>query len=185
MNNLTFGNARHQYYETVCGGSGAGPGFAGTDAVHTHMTNSRLTDPEILEQRYPVMLEASRYAGARAARGQYRGGDGVRRVLRFDEAMELVILANRRVIPPYGMAGRRTGGAAGATGSSAAMVGSSARSDRDGVCRARRLLRARDPGRRGLRPTRLTTNDGYGHSHTVCPCSHFCPSAQSRSCLQA
>jgi 5-oxoprolinase (ATP-hydrolysing) len=105
MNNLTFGNARHQYYETVCGGSGAGPGFDGTDAVHTHMTNSRLTDPEILEQRYPVVLERFEIRRGSGGRGTWRGGDGVRRVLRFGEAMELVILANRRRIPPYGAAG--------------------------------------------------------------------------------
>ncbi|KIG14118.1 5-oxoprolinase [Enhygromyxa salina] len=109
MNNLTFGNARHQYYETVCGGSGAGPGFDGTDAVHTHMTNSRLTDPEILEQRFPVVLERFEIRRGSGGRGTWRGGDGVRRRLRFGEAMELVILANRREIPPYGVAGGEPG----------------------------------------------------------------------------
>ncbi|WP_106390853.1 hydantoinase B/oxoprolinase family protein [Enhygromyxa salina] len=109
MNNLTFGNARHQYYETVCGGSGAGPDFDGTDAVHTHMTNSRLTDPEILEQRYPVVLESFEIRRGSGGRGAQRGGDGVRRRLRFREDMELVILANRRRIPPYGMAGGEPG----------------------------------------------------------------------------
>ena len=109
MNNLTFGNARHQYYETVCGGSGAGPDFDGTDAVHTHMTNSRLTDPEILEQRYPVVLEAFEIRRGSGGRGRYKGGDGVRRTIRFNEGMELVILANRRKIPPYGVAGGEPG----------------------------------------------------------------------------
>ncbi|WP_106094333.1 hydantoinase B/oxoprolinase family protein [Enhygromyxa salina] len=109
MNNLTFGNARHQYYETVCGGSGAGPGFDGTDAVHTHMTNSRLTDPEILEHRFPVVLERFEIRRGSGGRGTWRGGDGVRRTLRFGEAMELVILANRREIPPYGVAGGEPG----------------------------------------------------------------------------
>ncbi|MFO7561732.1 MAG: hydantoinase B/oxoprolinase family protein [Enhygromyxa sp.] len=109
MNNLTFGNARHQYYETVCGGSGAGPDHPGTDAVHTHMTNSRLTDPEILEQRYPVVLESFEIRRGSGGRGQYRGGDGVRRRIRFCEAMELVILANRRKVPPFGMAGGEPG----------------------------------------------------------------------------
>ena len=112
MNNLTFGNDRHQYYETVCGGSGAGPDFDGTDAVHTHMTNSRLTDPEILEQRYPVVLESFEIRRGSGGAGRHKGGDGVRRIIRFGEAMELVILANRRRIPPYGMAG----GAPGAPG---------------------------------------------------------------------
>jgi 5-oxoprolinase (ATP-hydrolysing) len=105
MNNLTFGNADQQYYETVCGGSGAGPGFAGTDAVHTHMTNSRLTDPEILEQRYSVTLEEFEIRRGSGGRGRFAGGDGVRRRIRFEQTMELVILANRRRIPPYGMAG--------------------------------------------------------------------------------
>jgi 5-oxoprolinase (ATP-hydrolysing) len=109
MNNLTFGDARRQYYETVCGGSGAGPHFDGADAVHTHMTNSRLTDPEILEQRFPVVLEVFEIRRGSGGRGLHRGGDGVRRRIRFREAMELVILANRRVVPPYGVAGGEPG----------------------------------------------------------------------------
>lgn len=109
MNNLTFGNDRHQYYETVCGGSGAGPDFDGTDAVHTHMTNSRLTDPEILEQRHPVVVEAFEIRRGSGGRGRHRGGDGVRRRLRFLEAMDVVMLANRRVVPPYGVAGGEPG----------------------------------------------------------------------------
>jgi 5-oxoprolinase (ATP-hydrolysing) len=95
MNNVTFGNDRYQYYETIAGGSGAGPDFDGATAVHTHMTNSRLTDPEVLEWRFPV-----------------RGGDGTLRRLRFREAMELAILSGHRTVPPYGMAG----GAPGACG---------------------------------------------------------------------
>jgi 5-oxoprolinase (ATP-hydrolysing) len=109
MNNVTFGNARYQYYETVCGGSGAGPTFDGTDAVHTHMTNSRLTDPEILEQRFPVVLESFEIRRGSGGRGRHRGGDGVRRKIRFGEAMQLVLLANRRVVPPYGLAGGEPG----------------------------------------------------------------------------
>ena len=105
MNNVTFGNARYQYYETVCGGSGAGPDFDGTDAVHTHMTNSRLTDPEILEQRFPVVLESFEIRRGSGGRGRHRGGDGVRRKIRFLESMLLVLLANRREIAPYGLAG--------------------------------------------------------------------------------
>lgn len=109
MNNLTFGNADYQYYETVCGGSGAGPTFPGTDAVHTHMTNSRLTDVEILEQRYPVLVEAFEIRRGSGGAGRQRGGDGVRRRLRFLDAMELIILANRRTTGPYGVDGGRSG----------------------------------------------------------------------------
>jgi len=109
MNNITFGNARHQYYETLCGGSGAGPGFDGTDAVHTHMTNSRLTDVEVLEQRFPIRVEAFGIRRGSGGSGKYRGGDGVRREIRFLEAMQLALLSNRRRIPPYGLAGGQPG----------------------------------------------------------------------------
>jgi len=105
MNNFIYGNAQYQYYETLCGGSGAGPDFDGTDAVHTHMTNSRLTDPEVLEWRYPVLLESFEIREGSGGRGRHNGGNGVRRRTRFLEAMEAVILANHRIIPPYGMAG--------------------------------------------------------------------------------
>ena len=91
MNNFFYGNATHQYYETLCGGSGAGPDFHGTDAVHTHMTNSRLTDPEVLEWRYPVLLESFEIRHGSGGAGQYNGGNGVRRRLRFLEDMEAVI----------------------------------------------------------------------------------------------
>ncbi|APZ44586.1 5-oxoprolinase [Acidihalobacter ferrooxydans] len=109
MNNTTFGNAAHQYYETVAGGTGAGPDFDGTDAVQSHMTNSRLTDPEILELRYPVRVEEFAIRRGSGGRGRHRGGDGVRRKLRFREDMELVILANRRRVPPFGLAGGEPG----------------------------------------------------------------------------
>ncbi len=105
MNNFTFGNARHQYYETICGGSGAGPGFDGTAAVHTHMTNSRLTDPEVLEWRFPVLLEEFSIRRGSGGRGRWCGGDGVRRRLRFLEPMTASILSNRRVVAPFGLAG--------------------------------------------------------------------------------
>ncbi|MDQ7246076.1 hydantoinase B/oxoprolinase family protein [Dongia sedimenti] len=105
MNNFTFGNDRYQYYETVSGGSGAGPDFDGTDAVQTHMTNSRLTDPEVLEWRFPVLLEEFRIRRGSGGKGQHRGGDGVVRRVRFLEAMTAAILSGHRVIPPYGMAG--------------------------------------------------------------------------------
>jgi 5-oxoprolinase (ATP-hydrolysing) len=109
MNNFTFGNARHQYYETICGGAGAGPGFAGASAVHTHMTNSRLTDPEILEQRYPVRVRKFAIRRGSGGAGRWRGGDGVIRELEFLEPMQAAILSNRRRVPPAGLAGGSPG----------------------------------------------------------------------------
>ncbi|VAW83942.1 5-oxoprolinase, HyuA-like domain / 5-oxoprolinase, HyuB-like domain [hydrothermal vent metagenome] len=109
MNNLTFGNAQYQYYETLCGGAGAGPGFHGASAVHTHMTNSRLTDPEVLESRFPVYLEKFEIRRRSGGSGQYQGGDGVRREIRFLEKMTLSILSNRRTIPPFALAGGEPG----------------------------------------------------------------------------
>ena len=105
MNNFTFGNARHQYYETICGGAGAGPDFDGTSAVHTHMTNSRLTDPEILEWRFPVLLESFEIREGSGGAGKHRGGNGVRRRVQFLEDMDVMILANHRIVSPYGLAG--------------------------------------------------------------------------------
>ncbi|HVO16590.1 MAG TPA: hydantoinase B/oxoprolinase family protein, partial [Alphaproteobacteria bacterium] len=112
MNNFTFGNDRYQYYETICGGSGAGPDFDGTDAVHTHMTNTRLTDPEVLEWRFPVLLEAFGIRRGSGGRGRHRGGDGAVRRIRFLEPMTAAILSGHRRIPPFGVAG----GAPGALG---------------------------------------------------------------------
>ncbi len=117
MNNLTFGNADYQYYETIAGGSGAGPvtgggGFDGADAVQTHMTNSRLTDPEILESRFPVVLERFAIRRGSGGAGRWRGGDGIVRRIRFLEPMEAGILSNRRRVAPFGLAG----GAPGAAG---------------------------------------------------------------------
>jgi 5-oxoprolinase (ATP-hydrolysing) len=109
MNNVTFGNDRYQYYETVSGGSGAGDGFAGTDVVQTHMTNSRLTDPEVLEWRYPVRLDSYEIRRGSGGRGRWSGGAGGRRRIRFLEPMTLTILSGRRRIPPYGMAGGEPG----------------------------------------------------------------------------
>ena len=105
MNNFTFGNERHQYYETICGGSGAGPDHDGTSAVQTHMTNSRLTDPEILETRLPVRLEEFAIRRGSGGVGRYRGGDGVVRRVTFLEAMRANMLANRRKVAPRGLAG--------------------------------------------------------------------------------
>ncbi|MEE8559810.1 MAG: hydantoinase B/oxoprolinase family protein, partial [Alphaproteobacteria bacterium] len=105
MNNFTFGNARYQYYETVCGGSGAGPDFDGTDAVHTHMTNSRLTDPEVLEWRFPVLVESFGIRRGSGGAGAHRGGDGAIRRIRFREAMTAAILSSHRKVAPFGAAG--------------------------------------------------------------------------------
>ncbi|MFH8295250.1 hydantoinase B/oxoprolinase family protein [Streptomyces sp. NPDC018059] len=112
MNNVTFGNARHQYYETVASGSGAGDGFAGASVVQTHMTNSRLTDPEVLEWRLPVLLEEFAVRRGSGGSGRWRGGDGAVRRVRFREPMTVSTLAQHRRVPPYGMAG----GAPGALG---------------------------------------------------------------------
>jgi 5-oxoprolinase (ATP-hydrolysing) len=105
MNNLTFGNNRHQYYETIAGGAGAGPGFDGADAVQTHMTNSRLTDPEVLEWRFPVLLEEFSIRRGSGGKGKHKGGDGTVRAIRFRERMSLSILSTRRIVAPFGLMG--------------------------------------------------------------------------------
>jgi 5-oxoprolinase (ATP-hydrolysing) len=112
MNNFTFGNARYQYYETIAGGSGAGPGFDGTAVVQTHMTNSRLTDPEILEFRFPVRLESYEIRSGTGGAGRWHGGDGGIRRIRFLENMTASILSNGRLHGAFGLAG----GEAGAVG---------------------------------------------------------------------
>jgi len=112
MNNLTFGNDEYQYYETICSGSPAGPGFNGTDAVQVHMTNSRLTDPEILEFRYPVLLEDFHIRRGTGGAGKWQAGSGTRRILRFLKRMDLAILSSHRTLPPKGL----NGGGDGALG---------------------------------------------------------------------
>jgi 5-oxoprolinase (ATP-hydrolysing) len=109
MNNFTFGDARRQYYETICGGAGAGPSFDGASAVHTHMTNSRLTDPEVLEWRYPVRVRRFEIRAGSGGNGARRGGDGVIREIEFLEPMQAAILSNRRRVPPFGLAGGEPG----------------------------------------------------------------------------
>ncbi len=109
MNNFTWGNAEYQYYETLCGGSGATATQAGTDAVHTHMTNSRLTDPEVLEWRFPVRLESFEIRKGSGGKGKHHGGAGVERRLRFLEQMTANILAGHRKVAPYGVAGGEPG----------------------------------------------------------------------------
>jgi 5-oxoprolinase (ATP-hydrolysing) len=112
MNNLTFGNEQVQYYETLCSGAPAGPGFSGAAGVHVHMTNTRLTDPEILELRYPVLLEEFSIRRGSGGVGKWKSGDGTRRVIRFLERMDCAILSSSREVPPFGL----DGGAPGETG---------------------------------------------------------------------
>ncbi len=112
MNNFTFGNDRHQYYETICGGAGAGPDFDGASAVHTHMTNTRLTDPEVLEWRHPVRVDLFGIRHGSGGAGRHPGGDGMVRHIRFLEPMTAAILASGRDVAPFGVGG----GAPGATG---------------------------------------------------------------------
>ena len=109
MNNLTFGNERRQYYETICGGAGAGRDFDGQSCVHTHMTNSRLTDPEVLEDRYPVVVEEFSIRHGSGGAGARKGGDGARRRIRFREAMTAAILSTRRDTDPFGLEGGKPG----------------------------------------------------------------------------
>jgi 5-oxoprolinase (ATP-hydrolysing) len=109
MNNFTFGDERYQYYETIAGGSGAGDGFDGAAAVQTHMTNSRMTDPEVIELRFPVRVEQHAIRAGSGGAGRWRGGDGALRRVRFLQPMSAAILAGRRRIAPYGMAGGHDG----------------------------------------------------------------------------
>jgi len=109
MNNLTFGNAQHQYYETICGGSGAGASFDGTDAVQTHMTNSRLTDPEVLEWRYPVLLDHFEIRPHSGGNGKHQGGNGVIRCIEFRQPMTAAILSSHRKVAPFGLNGGEPG----------------------------------------------------------------------------
>src|SRR5690606_32802578 len=109
MNNVTFGNERYQYYETVASGSGAGAGFDGASVVQTHMTNSRITDPEVLEWRFPVVVEKFAIRRGSGGAGRWRGGDGAIRRLRFTEPVTVSTLSGHRSVPPYGMAGGEPG----------------------------------------------------------------------------
>ena len=122
MNNFNFGDKDYQYYETICGGSGAGPGFNGAHAVHTHMTNTRLTDPEVLEMRYPVVLEKFQIRRNSGGAGEWTGGDGLNRTVRFLQPMDVSFLCGRREVPPAGLAGGGNG-----------LCGRNAKQHRDGT----------------------------------------------------
>ena len=128
MNNLLMGNERFGYYETICGGAGAGPGFDGADAVHTNMTNTRLTDPEVLEARYPVRLVRFEIRSGSGGDGRYRGGNGVIREIEFLEPLEVSILSQRRTTRPFGL----RGGSAGSPGRN--LLFRAAESDAEGLC---------------------------------------------------
>ncbi|MDH4169182.1 MAG: hydantoinase B/oxoprolinase family protein [Acidimicrobiia bacterium] len=105
MNNIVWGTERFQYYETLCGGAGASPRYPGASAVHTHMTNSRLTDPEVIEARFPVRIEEFSIRSGSGGAGRHRGGDGVRRRIRFLDAMDVNIVSSRRIVAPHGLSG--------------------------------------------------------------------------------
>ena len=109
MNNLTFGDDRFGYYETIGGGAGAGPGFDGASAVHTHMPNTRITDPEVLEDRYPVRLDRFAVRRGSGGAGRHRGGDGIERAYTFTSPLRATLLTERRRHSPYGLEGGRPG----------------------------------------------------------------------------
>ena len=103
MNNLLFGNQSFGYYETICGGVGAGNGFNGANAIHHHMTNTRITDPEIMELRYPVVVKEFSIRDNSGGDGKWQGGDGIIRKITFTKPVELTILSQHRISAPYGM----------------------------------------------------------------------------------
>ena len=109
MNNLTFGNSKFGYYETIAGGSGAGPYWHGKSGVHTHMTNTRITDPEVMELRYPVIVRRFEMRKDSGGKGQFNGGDGVIREIEFLTDIEIGVLSERRVLAPWGLAGGEDG----------------------------------------------------------------------------
>ena len=151
MNNFTFGNDQYQYYETISGGAGAGPDFDGASVVQTHMTNSRLTDPEVLEWRFPVRLDAFSIRRGSGGRGRHPGGDGAVRRVRFLERMTAVMLANHRRVPPFGVAGGATGAARPQLGGTRRRFAGGIRRDLRGGHAARRCIRDRNARRRRLR----------------------------------
>ncbi len=151
MNNVTFGNADHQYYETIASGSGAGDGFDGAPAVQTHMTNSRLTDPEVLETRFPVRVESFSIRHGSGGAGRWRGGDGGVRRLVFDEPMTISVLSGHRRLAPYGMAGGEPGALGRTWVERSDGTRDSAGECRQHRCRRRRRARGRDARWRRLR----------------------------------
>ena len=109
MNNFVWGNSEFQNYETIAGGSGAGPSFNGTSGTQVHMTNTLMTDPEVLESRFPVRLEVFSIRGGSGGNGQWRGGDGIHRVLKFLDKVKVTTLCSHRIVPPFGVNGGKPG----------------------------------------------------------------------------
>jgi 5-oxoprolinase (ATP-hydrolysing) len=109
MNNFVYGNQHYQNYETICGGTGAGDGFDGANAVHSHMTNTRMTDPEVLENRFPVRVEEFSIRTGSGGAGKWNGGEGIKRRLRFLEDTTVTVLSSHRQVPPHGAAGGNAG----------------------------------------------------------------------------
>ena len=173
MNNLTFGDERFGYYETIGGGAGAGPGFAGASGVHTHMTNTRITDPEVLEARFPVRRARVRAAARLGRRGRWRGGDGLVRELEFLAPVTASILSERRARAPFGLAG----GEAGARGRNL-LVRADGRVERLPGQRRSRVAAGeraahRDARRRRLRRARRRRGDEPPHPR-------YCPRSRGR-----
>jgi len=169
MNNLTFGNAAHQYYETICGGTGAGPSFDGADAVHSHMTNSRITDPEVLEHRHPVLVEAFGVRPSSGGAGRHRGGNGAVRRLRFLEPMSAAILSSHRAHRPFGL----EGGQPGAAGRNTVTRADGRREDLPGCARvemaAGDVLQIETPGGGGYGTPRGETESSVELASTTTP----------------
>jgi 5-oxoprolinase (ATP-hydrolysing) len=109
MNNLTFGDKNFGYYETICGGAGAGPGYNGAHCVHTHMTNTRITDVEVFESRFPVQIQTFQIRKNSGGRGKFKGGDGVIRIFKFNSDLNCCLLTQRRETKPYGLKGGESG----------------------------------------------------------------------------
>ncbi len=165
MNNFLWGNERHQYYETICGGAGATPAADGCSAVHTHMTNSRLTDPEVLEWRYPVVLEEFRIRHGSGGTGAHAGGDGTVRRVRFDESMTVNVLSGHRTVGPYGQAGGEPGRGRHEPQDHRRRHRHRVRCGTADHRRARRPIRDRDPGWRRIRRVGNRNESGAGRNN--------------------
>ena len=150
MNNFVWGNDRLQNYETICGGTGAGPDFSGTSAVHSHMTNTRMTDPEVLEKRFPVRVDEFAIRRGSGGSGAQSGGDGIVRRMRFLEAMTVTTLTSHRDTHPFGMQGGEDGACGENQRAAERRTGADTGGQRSHRCAARRCVLHEDAGRRRL-----------------------------------